>query len=118
LAESEERQATLETRRKADFLDSKIELAAERAKAEYPSDVVKYLREHHADQIEKAMDAEGKVDADKVKALIELARTERKNYFILTPGSPSNFNGRAPEPDTKSAREKASTMNRKMIRGG
>jgi hypothetical protein len=105
--ERDEAKATLESERKQRILDrrdSAIESAAQKARAEAPRDVLLWAKEYARDLLDKALNEDGTVNDKEITALIEKCRTERKNWFTgNAPGSPSNSDGRPPQPDPNKA---------------
>lgn len=96
-------EAQLTSERQSRLLDrrnSAITAAAQKARAEAPDDVVLWAEKYHSDDLAKVLKEDGAVDEKAVGALIEKCRAERKNWFTGSgPGSPSNRDGRNPQPD-------------------
>lgn len=104
-----EKQQRLETEAKriADKVDTRIETLAGKAGAVDPSDVSRWLREHHnADVL--ALVGEGEtIDDAKATALIEKVKAAKKHWFAQArgAGSPSLSGGQTPGMDNKQARD-------------
>lgn len=96
-------EAQLTNERQSRLLDrrnSAITAAAQKARAEVPDDVVTWAEKHAAAELAKVLKEDGAVDEKAVGALIDKCRAERKNWFTGSgPGSPSNRDGRNPQPD-------------------
>lgn len=69
-------------------------------KAQYPQDVVKFVRSELADKLKEAFDAEGKPDEAKLTALVDEVKKQRPTWFgSAGAGSPSNRGGKPLEPN-------------------
>lgn len=80
--------------------------------------VLMYLRQSHTDEVETLL-AEGadKVDADKLKKLLDAAKKEKPILFsgaAGSPGSPSASGGRTLDPDAKVKEQGARDLKRSM----
>lgn len=96
----EQRLAEAEAARIADKVNGRIAAMASAAKAQYPEDVVKFLRSDHAEALTAAVGEGGAVDEKALNKLIEDVRKARPSWFGSTaPGSPSNAGGKPQQPD-------------------
>ncbi len=104
-----------------DRVEYQIGLAASREHAEEPQDVIDLLRRDFRVEFEAVADEEGKIDAEKVKALVEKAKTARPKWFSVPRsgvGSPSNAIGRPVDPTgTADIRKRALRNNSRIVRG-
>lgn len=97
-----QRAAQIEAARLTDKINTKLEGFATKAKAANPEDVVDYLRNRHSDEVAALAGEGGVVDEKAAEKLIEIVRKARPNWFAVQgPGSPSNHDGRPPQPDDK-----------------
>lgn len=91
--------------RRNDLLNMEVKLAAKDANAMHPEDVWTWLRTNRADDLDKVIGDDGKVNTKAIEGLIGAAKEARPNFFEdkkrFTPGSPSNSGGRVPEPNAK-----------------
>lgn len=93
-ADAEQKAAELEAARLADRMDGAIRSAAAEARAQYPDDVVTWIRQQGKD-LSTLLDQDGKVNDKAVKALIEETKKARPTWFTSGgPGSPSNAGGK------------------------
>ena len=94
-----ERQAARESKR-----DAAIKEAAK--SVENPGDVVVWAQANAADQLAKTLTDDGAVDDKAVKELVEACRKARPNWFTAGgPGSPSNHDGKVPNPLDKQRKD-------------
>lgn len=94
--------------RLADKVDSALKEAASNAKASKPANVVKWLRMEKKAAVEKLVGEDGVIDEKAVEKLIADFKKEEPTWFALTGhGSPSNRDGRPPQPDNKVVLNKA-----------
>lgn len=100
-----ERDTEKAERAKADVMrvksavDSRLLMLAKDMKASVPQDVVDFLRMKHADAVDALM-TDDKFDDKAAQKLLDDFKKERGNWFTSTaPGSPSNRDGRPPQPD-------------------
>lgn len=101
-AEKEAKLAEVEAARIADKVDNKILALAKDAKAKNPEDVVERLRNRRAEDLAKVIGEDGKLDDKAIEKLVASVKTDRPEWFgISGPGSPSNRDGRPPQPDNK-----------------
>lgn len=116
--QAEQKAAEAEALRISDRLDSNIRDAARSVSAQFPDDVVKFIRD--AGELDELVSKEGVVDADKVKKRVEAVKKERPLWFPTVrgngPGIPSNSGGHSPEPG-KDALKRASALSQRTIRG-
>lgn len=97
-----QRAQEVEALRIADRVNSKLEALATKARVEHPEDVVKYLREYNADDVKGLVNEDGSVNDTAAAKLLEVVKKARPNWFAVSGlGSPSNNNGRPPQPDNK-----------------
>lgn len=93
IKDAEDRATQFQSERRAERLDSAIKDAAKGV--QFPDDVLQYVRSNYADQLETAIDKDGKIDAKAVERLIVEVKKARPTWFTSgTPGSPSNAQGR------------------------
>ncbi len=72
-----------------DKVDSRIKDLT--AGTEHPEDVVRHIRDHHAEALAESVDKNGKVVDEKLQKLIDLVKKARPGWFKPKgPGSPSN----------------------------
>lgn len=77
------------------------------AGVEHPDDVVRYIRENHAEALAESVDKNGKVSEEKVKKLIDLVQKARPGWFKPKgPGSPSNKGSHGSSSDKTPVRTK------------
>lgn len=85
----------------ADRVNGKIETLARAAKAANPEDVVDFLRGKRADEVAKLVKDDGTVDDKAIEKLVADVKKDRPSWFgVSGPGSPSNKDGRPPQPDS------------------
>ncbi len=109
----------IKTERLAEMRDNGIKEALRDPKVHCrdAAKVFKLLKADHAAELEAAMKADGTLDAEKVKALVDLGKKENPEYFTGNgPGIPSNAAGRASDIG-REARQYASASNQDRIRG-
>lgn len=95
-----QRADSAEAARIADKVNSRIEAFAVKAKAQYPEDVVKFLRENHAEEVKALVGEDGSINDKATEKLLETVKKARPTWFGVTgPGSPSNRDGKPPTPD-------------------
>lgn len=93
--------AELAAARLADKVDNKILALAKDAKAKNPEDVLDRLRGKRAEDLAKLADDKGAIDDKGIEKLIADVKKDRPEWFAVSgPGSPSNKDGRPPQPDT------------------
>jgi len=114
----EQQLATEKSARRAQAINSSIRDAV---KAAPDADLVlMYLRQSHAEEVEALLaDDADKVDADKLKKLVDAAKKEKPILFssaVGNPGSPSASGGRVMSNDTE-AQRRAHQSNQRLIRG-
>lgn len=101
--ERDELKATLDNERKQRVIDRRnaaIESAATKARADVPRDVLVWAREYVPTELEATVGDDGTVDEKAVNAIIDKCKEARKGWFTgNAPGSPSNNDGRVPQPD-------------------
>lgn len=86
--------------RRIDRRDNAIEAAAQRARADAPRDVLLWAKEYARDLLDGMVADDGSVDEKAVEKIIAQCREARKGWFTgQAPGSPSNADGRVPQPD-------------------
>ena len=103
-AELEKRTQEIEAARIADRVNARIEKLAADAKAKNPEDVVERLRSKRPDDVAKLVDDKGAIDDKAIEKLVADVKKERAEWFSVSgPGSPSNKDGRPPQPDASKA---------------
>lgn len=116
LEAAEQRAAAAEAQRIADRVDARIAAIAGKQRAQYPDDVVEYLRKSYRDELAKAVKDDGAVDEKALETLIGKVKADRPNWFSSgDPGSPSNSGGRNPQADA-STLKRAAEENKRRIR--
>jgi alanyl-tRNA synthetase len=117
---AEARANQLAAQRRTDRIDGALRDGLIAASAHNPRDVIALLRTDYADRVEKlvAVDGNGDVDEAVLKKLIEDVSKAKPYMFKAKggPGSPSNADGKTPDPNSKNL-ERASATNRRLIRG-
>ncbi len=94
--------AEAEANRKQDKVYSTLRLMAKDAKAEKPNDVLVMLKLENAAAVEALIGEDGEVDEKAAKKLIDDFKKGRPTWFPVSgPGSPSNRDGKPPQPDNK-----------------
>ncbi len=94
-----QRAQEVEAARIADKVNGKLEALATKARVEHPEDVVKFLRDNHSDDVKALIGEDGKIDDKAAERLLEVVKKARPNWFAVSGlGSPSNRDGRPPQP--------------------
>jgi hypothetical protein len=120
LAAAKQSAIAAELKRRTELINAELKAAASKLKAEYPKDVVKHLRDEYADEVEALLGDDDKVNEKLVEALVGKAKADRPTWFgnqASGIGSPSNRDGRVPQPGAKEL-QRASIQNQRRIRGG
>lgn len=100
LEAANQRAAQAETARIADQVNARIEKLAKGASN--PEDVTDFIRARWLEQLNAAVSEDGKVDEKAIEKLVADVRKERPAWFAISgQGSPSNRDGRPPQPDDK-----------------
>jgi hypothetical protein len=103
-AEKADALALIETERAArlaDRVNTRIENLARAAKASNPEDVVDFLRSKRAEDVAGLVDKDGKIDDKAAEKMVADVKKDRPSWFAVSgPGSPSNKDGRPPQPDS------------------
>jgi hypothetical protein len=116
--EAEERAAKLDQERQIERRDSEIKAALRDARAKKPDSVLILMTASQPDMVKAVLGEDGKVNETALKKLVEEAKKQHAELFSGSiPGSPSNNNGRPPEPD-KDAKARASQRQASQIRRG
>jgi len=99
-------------------VNTAVTTAAQSARAKQPGDVLLWAQsDENTIELDSLLDDDGNVVDKQVKALVEAAKKARPDWFRGDgPGSPSNSEGTAPEPD-KDAREAARRRQHQRTRG-
>jgi hypothetical protein len=94
--------AEIEKARIADRVDNKLRSLVTAAKASNTDDVMDLLTARKKSEIEKLVDDDGKIDEKAAEKLIADFKKDKPTLFAVTGhGSPSNRDGRPPQPDNK-----------------
>jgi hypothetical protein len=102
VAAAEARAAEIEKARIADRVDNKLRSLVSAAKASNTDDVMDLLTARKKAEIEKLVDEDGKIDEKAAEKLIADFKKDKPTLFAVTGhGSPSNRDGRPPQPDNK-----------------
>lgn len=90
------------TERKLDKRNAAVAKALTEAKATDIDDLMAIIEKHYGDELASVLSAEGAVDDKALKGLVETVKKGRAKFFAsAAPGSPSNNNGRVPQPNSK-----------------
>jgi hypothetical protein len=96
--EAEARAAAVEKQRLVDRRDSAIEKALKGASK--PAAVMAWINTYAKEDLTAVMADDGTIDDKKITVLVDKAKKELPELFKSSaPGSPSNNDGRAPQPD-------------------
>jgi hypothetical protein len=96
--EAEARAAAVEKQRLVDRRDSKVEQALKDASK--PAAVMAWIKATAQTDLDATLADDGTIDDKKITALVDKAKKELPELFKSSaPGSPSNNDGRAPQPD-------------------
>jgi hypothetical protein len=110
------RNAEIAAKERTETLNTAVKDALTKANAKADK-VLKLLRADHADLLNAVLKDDGTVDEKKVTAVVEAARKSYPEDFGRGGvGSPSNANGRPPQPGADAAK-RASQLNQSRIRG-
>jgi hypothetical protein len=113
------RAADIESARRADKINSKLEALASASKAQVPDDVVDYLHKNHAEDVNALLAEDGKFDDKAAHDLIEAVRKARTHWFgIQGMGTMSLREGKTTNMQQDQRQRGTAATQRAIKRGG
>jgi hypothetical protein len=113
------RAADIESARRADKINSKLEALASASKAQVPDDVVDYLHKNHAEDVNALLAEDGKFDDKAAHDLIEAVRKARAHWFgIQGMGTMSLREGKTTNMQQDQRQRGTAATQRAIKRGG
>lgn len=114
--EAKQQALASETKRRADYVDSRMTAIATAAKAIDAAEVAEHLRSKRAEEIDALYSEDGKFNEDKATKLIEEVKKSKGHWFKAASGvgSPSVSGGRPLQPDADMNRRATEALRRQI----